>query len=245
MSSETAMIAQLSIPSHSCLIYRSSDEQTEVTSEFLARGLMRGEQCIFLEAPERTKAVRDALERTGVNVAEEEARGALVLSSDRNFLAGGQFEGARTIAFLGQTLQQALTDGFSALRVTGDMNWELGDDQNFQILPDYEAELDRYVSRHRIIGMCQYRRHSLSGLAIRNALETHQNVILGRSLCRNNLYYEPPEIRLERNFAEAQERRVEWMCGRLEQAMRAERQRDSAMNALLKDQDRPSKPSNP
>jgi hypothetical protein len=242
MSSETATIAQLANPSHSSFIYQTSAEQTAVTCEFLARGLTRGELCVFLESPERIEAVREALRGASIDVAAEEERGALILSSNRAFLDHGHFSGARAIAFLEQTLRQALAQGFSALRATGDMNWELGEDQNFELLLDYEAELDRFVRQHKIVGLCQYRRHSLSGLAIRNALETHEQVVLGRTLCSNNLYYEPPEIRLNRDLAEAQEKRIERMCQQLEKAARMERQYQKAITSVYRENERLNKP---
>jgi hypothetical protein len=118
------------------------------------------------------------------------------------------------------------------------MNWELGEDQNYQVLVDYEAELDEFIARRPIVGLCQYQRMTLPGLAIRNALETHEHVIMGNQLCTNNLFYEPPAIRLETDERRKQEKRVEWMCQRLAQAMKAEKQRDSALRTLLEKQAR-------
>jgi len=243
MPNETAAIAELSHPSHSCLIYSTTQEQINVTCEFLARGLMRGEKCVFLESPERLAQVRAALAAAGVEVEAEEARGALVLTSAADFRDQDHFNGDRTIGFLVQTLQGALGQGFSALRATGDMNWELGPDQDYSVLVDYEAKLDAYVGKNRIVGLCQYRRHAISGLAICNALQTHQHVVLGQRLCANNLYYEPLEIRLDGDPAKTQEKRADWMCRRLNQAMQAERQRDTAVQALM--QNSPGSVRNP
>src|SRR5690242_14204551 len=124
MPSETAAIAELTHPSHSCLIYSTPEEQCTVTCEYIARGLMRGERCIFLESPEKIQQIREALAEKGVDVAAEEARGALILSSSHDYLKEGRFDADRMLAFLKQTVDEALEQGFSAVRATGDLNWE-------------------------------------------------------------------------------------------------------------------------
>jgi hypothetical protein len=233
MSSDTAAIAELSHASHSCLIYDKTTDQIAVTSEFLARGLTRGELCVFLETPTQLDLVRQSMSEAGVDVAGEERRGALLLTSNLDFLDDGHFNGGRTIGFLEEALSKALSQGYSALRATGDMNWELGKDQDFQLLIDYEVQLDNFVRRHPIIGLCQYQRRTIAGSAIRNALETHERIVLGRLLCTNNLYYESPDIRLMAESDHTQNKRAEWMCRRLSRAMMAERQRDSALRSLI------------
>src|SRR5690348_4065017 len=82
MSTDIAAIADLSHPTHACLIYRDLHDRNEVICEFLARGLTRGEKCLFLEAPPHLETMRQALRSAGVNVASEEKRGALILTDN-------------------------------------------------------------------------------------------------------------------------------------------------------------------
>lgn len=234
---QAVSIAELTPGTHSCLIYDKYDDQTKVTCEFLTRGLTRGELCVFLESPERLGDIRQELARVGVDVAAEEARGALILSPKMAYLEEGHFKGDRIIQFLEDALKSALANGFTALRATGDINWELGEEQDFNVLIDYEARLDRFVTKNKIVGLCQYRRRTIPGNAIANALETHQNVMLGQQFCSNNLYYESPDIRLAPEGLATQERRVDWMCRRLSQAMQADRQRDNALRALVRSEE--------
>ena len=108
MSTDTALIAELSHPSHSCLIYETPADQIAVTCEFLARGLTRGELCVFLEQERTLDLVRVALADSSIDADAEEKRGALVLTSNRDFLDNTHFNGERTISFLEQTVKQAL-----------------------------------------------------------------------------------------------------------------------------------------
>ena len=205
--------------SHACLIYQNPDQQMAVVSQFLKIGLERDEQCVLLEMPEKLAMARLALKGLGVDTAAAEARKALILTAKRDFLDRGRFDGPRAIDFLMQASADAIEQGFNALRITGDMNWELGADQDFRLLIDYEANLDDFLTGQKIVGMCQYQRYSVSSLAICNALETHESVILGDRFCAENFYYEPPDVRLEKDPARREQRRGEWMCGQLSRAI--------------------------
>ena len=211
----TSQLEQLSGSSHTCFIYQNVDQQVSVTAQFLKLGLDNGEKCVFLDMPEKLARVRLALKDLGVDTAAAEQRKALELTAKREFLDRGRFNQEKIMQFLGETLKETLKQGFTGLRVTGDMNWELGSDQDFNLLVQYEAELDRYVKGQQIVGMCQYQRYSVSSLAISNALETHESVILGTQFCADNLYYEPPEIKLEEDSSRREQRRGEWMCRQL------------------------------
>jgi hypothetical protein len=206
---------QLSAPSHTCLIYQTREQQIAFTAHFLRAGLERGERCVFLEMPEKLDEVRKALHSMGVKVEEDEKRGALVLTANRVFLQQGAFDADRCLAFLETGINQAVADGFAALRITGDMNWELGRSQDFGRLLHYEAKLDEFLLDKPIVGVCQYQRYTVSSHAICNALETHRTVVLGTEFCTDNVYYEPPEVKLEQDPERREQRRGEWMCRQL------------------------------
>jgi len=215
MPTMTPTIDLLSPHSHNSLIYQTPEQQIAVTADFLEIGLERDEQCVFLEMPEKLSMLRDTLKKRKIDTISAEARGALMLSAKRDFLHHGKFDISRTLAFLADSLEACLTQGFSALRITGDLNWELGAEQNFQLLPEYESLLDQFVKEKQIVGLCQYQRYTVSSMAICNALETHENVILGNLFYPDNPYYEPPEIKLEKDAARREQRRGEWRCRQL------------------------------
>jgi len=212
-------LEQLSDANHSCMIYQNADQQVTVTAEFLKIGLARNEQCVFLEMPEKLAQVRALLQEFGVDTADAERRKALVLSAKRDFLFQGRFDSRRMLAFLSTAIADSSAMGFTALRATGDMNWELGAAQDFQLLIDYEAQLDAFARTQRLVGLCQYQRYTVSSLAICNALETHQGVVMGRNFCEDNLYYQPPDVKLETDTARREQRKGEWMCQQLSRLM--------------------------
>jgi hypothetical protein len=65
---------------HLCLIYeRDPSEQLGALMPFISQGLRNGEQCVYIADDQTVDELREALEAYGVDVAAEEATGALQL----------------------------------------------------------------------------------------------------------------------------------------------------------------------
>lgn len=217
---------------HKCLVYDGHPrEQLPVVVPLLRNGLRDGYRCLYLGDPETVDMVEAALERRDVDVSAELRRGALILTSDRSHLKDGDFDPRAMVEMLRRTVDDAVRDGFTGLCATGDMRWELGDDRNFRRLLEYEALLEKVFSEKPLMGVCQYRRDILPARAIEDALLAHRSVHVGTDLNRDNLFYMPPDLLLEGGDS-GRDRRGEWMCGQITRILRAEHDRDLAMEAL-------------
>src|SRR5262249_41001889 len=141
------MAAELVMPEvsrHKCLIYDGDpSEQLPVVVPLLIDGLRGNERCLYLGSPDTVHMVDTALNARGVDTGAEASRGALVFSSDRSHLDGGRFEPAAMVDMLRKLIDDAVHDGFAGLCATGDMMWELGTEQNFERLLEYEALLEQ------------------------------------------------------------------------------------------------------
>jgi len=216
---------------HKCLIYDGHpSEQLPVVVPLLLDGLKDNWRCLFLGDPDTIRMIDAALAAHNVDTKREQARGALVLSADRSHLEGGAFDPQAMIDGLCTLIDEAVQDGFQGLCATGDMKWELGDDSNFDRLVEYEALLERVFRTRPLRGICQYRRDVIPAPAVREALLTHRSTYIGHVLNRDNLFYIPPEILLERRQDAAQY--GEWMCQQIVRVLNAERKRDEALAAL-------------
>jgi signal transduction histidine kinase len=218
---------------HKCLIYDGEpSEQLPVVVPLLVDGLHDNWRCLYLGSPDAVRMIDAALSEKGVDTSREAGRGALVLSSERDHLRGGRFEPQAMVDGLCAAIDTALKDGFQGLCATGDMRWELGDDdENLDGLLEYEARLERVFRDRPLRGICQYHRSLLPPRAVRDALLTHGAAFFGHSLNRDNLFYTPPEILL--GGADPW-KHGEWMYRQILRVMDAERERD----ALLRDLER-------
>jgi hypothetical protein len=135
---------------------------------------------------------RSYLAAAGLDVAQEVAKGSLVLSWDAGHLVDGRFEVNRMLGMLSDSVNAALADGYSGLWATGDMTWELGSKKNFEKLVEYEIGLEEMFRSHPALnGVCQYHQETLPEEAIHVALSTHPAVYINATLARINPYYSP------------------------------------------------------
>lgn len=218
---------------HKCLIYDGDpSEQLPVVVPLLMDGLHENWRCLYLGSPDAVHMVGAALASKGIDTTKETNRAALVLSSDRSHLIGGKFEPNAMVDGLCASIDQAVKDGFQGLCATGDMRWELGADENFDRLLEYEAQLEKVFREKPLWGICQYHRDMVPAQAIRDALVAHQAAYIGDRLNRDNLFYVPPEVLLEAGDAATGSRHGEWMCSQIMRVLDAERTRDDVLRDL-------------
>lgn len=225
---------------HKCLIYDGDpSHQLSVVIPFLADGLRDNWRCLYLGSPEMVRMAGTALGARGVDVRQETRRGALILSSDRSHLVGGSFDSAKMIDGLCALIDRAVKDGFRGLCATGDMKWELGTDEDFERLLEYEALLEQVFRDKPLRGICQYHRDVIPQQAVRDALVTHQSVYIGDVLNRDNLFYIPPELLLDDDGGPSSgSKQGEWMCQQIIRVLNAEHNRDKALTALRDSEER-------
>jgi hypothetical protein len=183
------MLHSLRHGAHACLFFEDQADQFAVTVPFIQIGLGRHEQCIFLGDPATVAGLREALRAAGTDVEQEMRREALVLSSDHEYLSGGRFESRRMIDFIDYAAGEAIEAGFTGLRATGDVLWELGPQPVPQTLREYEPLLDKHLSGKKITGLCQYRMQGLEPGYLCDALRTHRAVVVEDRVCLSNQFY--------------------------------------------------------
>ena len=229
-------LSELTYGDHICLIYETPAEQMAAVVTFIIDGLTRGERCVyFIDDPANIEEVVQALEAAGVDVAQERQRGALQLRNSKDtYLRGGEFVPHEMIALIRQAETEALADGFSGLRLTGEPTWSLGPEPGCDRLIEYEALLNRLPAHSKSVILCQYH-HSRFGVpCIHDILRTHPVAILGDQVCPNS-YYESPEMVLngdqEVTTSEVKAKRVDWWISQLKRRKKAEQERERANTA--------------
>jgi len=119
-------------------------------------------------------------------------------------LREGTFDPDRMIALLISETEKALSEGYPALRVTGEMTWVLGGLPGSDRLLEYEARLNTEVfPKYPCLAICQYERAKFDPAIIKGVIMTHPLVVVSNRIYRN-FYYIPPEkfLRTKRDEAE-------------------------------------------
>jgi PAS domain S-box-containing protein len=186
-----AALEQLGPHDHFCSIYDSPQEHYAVAIPFIRIGLDRGEKCIYIADDGTVGEVRQAMQSEGIDVERAIASKALVLATkEQAYLKHGSFHPDWMFTFWKETTQLAMSEGFSALRATGETEWVLRGGRGLERWMEYESRLTHTLSESNCSALCQYNRRLFPPELILDVIRTHPMVVYGSTVCRN-LYYVP------------------------------------------------------
>lgn len=187
---------------HICTLYTTPEEQLGAAVEYLLGGLSRGERCLYVCGEHTPDQLREALRKAGVDVAGEEARGALLLLTKHDaHLKGGTFSPDRMISMLHAAVKDALDARFTGLCAAGDMGWVLDEVPGTEHLAEYESRLNEFYANSRALGLCQYNRKTLPPHFLDHCIATHPVVRIEGPVALENPFYESPAKAIGRQAA--------------------------------------------
>src|SRR6266403_206794 len=226
-----AALERLGPHDHLCSIYESPEDHYAVAIPFIRIGLDRGEKCIYIADDGTVGDVRHAMESEGIDVDRATASKALVLATkEQAYLEHGSFHPDWMFTFWKEATQMAMSEGFSAVRATGETEWVLRGGRGLERWMEYESKLTHTLSESNCSALCQYNRRLFPPELILDVIRTHPMVVYGSTVCRN-LYYVPPEEFLGTN---QKAREVE----RLLTTIREREQIEEALREQLKERRR-------
>src|SRR5882724_1653178 len=186
-----AALERLGPHDHLCSIYESPEDHYAVAIPFIRIGLDRGEKCIYIADDGTVGDVRHAMESEGIDVDRATGSKALVLATkEQAYLEHGSFDPDWMFSFWKEATQLAISEGFSALRATGETEWVLRGGRGLERWMEYESRLTHTLSESNCSALCQYNRRLFPPELILDVIRTHPMVIYGSTVCRN-LYYVP------------------------------------------------------
>jgi PAS domain S-box-containing protein len=169
---------------------------------FISIGLKHGEKCIYIVDTNTAADICKYLAEEGVDVASVEKSGQLsILHEAQAYTSEGSFDPDKIIALLVAETEKAITEGYTALRVTGEMTWVLRSHPGSEKLLEYEARLNSELfSKYPCLAICQYDRWKFDPEIIKGVIMTHPLLVRGNSIY-HNFYYVPPKEFLNRERA--------------------------------------------
>ncbi|HLL52581.1 MAG TPA: MEDS domain-containing protein [Myxococcaceae bacterium] len=142
--------------SHFCQFYGERGDLLESLVPYLKAGLEANEKCLWVTAePLSAGDARTALRNEVPDLDQRIARHQIEIIDHHDwYLRTGKADADSTLQGWVEREQQALSQGYAGLRLTGNTYWvERSDWSGFV---DYEARVSRTFAGHNIIGMCSY-----------------------------------------------------------------------------------------
>ncbi len=187
-----SLIEELRPGDHLCCIYETEEEHRAALTPLLRQGLERREKVLYIVDNHTTEAILDYLRADGVDVEPYLASGQLAMRTrDDTYVKDGNFDPDAMIALLQERTKQALTDGYTALRVTSEMTWSLRDPPGSERLIEYEAKANHLFPDNQCLAICQYDRRRFAPGLLLDVLRTHPLAMIDAEI-HDNFYYIPP-----------------------------------------------------
>jgi hypothetical protein len=144
---------------HLCCIYSSEDEHRALLTPYLRQGLEYNQRVLYIVDAHTAKEVLGYLRDDGLVVEPYLESGQLfILTVDDAYMKGGVFDPDGMIRLLTEETDLAVSQGYAALRVTGEMTWALRGLPGSERLIEYEAKLNLFLPESKCMALCQYDR---------------------------------------------------------------------------------------
>jgi two-component system, chemotaxis family, sensor kinase Cph1 len=141
-------LEQIGPHDHLCSIYGSQEEHFAVAIPFIRIGLDRGEKCIYIVDDGAEDSVREAMSAEGIDVERATASKSLVLTAkDQSYLKRGSFDLDWMFTFWKDVTEAAKSEGFSALRATGETG-VLSGYPKFENWIEYESKVTHTLAQN-------------------------------------------------------------------------------------------------
>ena len=178
---------------HLCFIYETEKEHRALFTQFIRQGLERGEKVLYIMDAHTKEEVLNYLRDDGMVVEPYLESGQLIIIKvDEAYMREGIFDPDAMIEMLRDETERSLEEGYSALRVTGEMTWALEGLRGSERLIEYEAKLNEFFADSKCLAICQYDKRRFKPALLSDVLATHPIAIIGTEVF-DNFYYVPPE----------------------------------------------------
>jgi PAS domain S-box-containing protein len=183
---------EIKVHDHACMVYDTIDEWCNLIVSFIIEGLDNNEKCGYILGSSTAEETNERLISSGIDTSSYRKSGQLFfLPYTRSYLSNGCLNPQTFISFLDSETKKAVDEGYSALRITGEMDWILGQEDWELKLLEHQSELDKFIQEHPCSLLAQYCHDSFSWPALKYVTMSYPLVVYKESVCRNPNFVSP------------------------------------------------------
>jgi len=173
---------------HICFFYEGKTDLFQVVIPFLAGGLTKEERCLYIADENSAAEIKAGLLMHGLDVRKCLESGQLRVDKARMFPIRHGFDAQEMISLDASAVKEALTEGYSGLRIAGEASWILHDLSGLEGLMRCETVVNTVLRDLPLKALCLYNARRFSGNVILKVLRTHPRVLLGLDLYESQFY---------------------------------------------------------
>lgn len=176
-----ACCGELHWGAHFCHLYETRDDLIDTLVPFFAAGLANNEYCLWvtsdpLDATDATLVLAERVPNLQRYLDSGQIR---IVDHADWYTRVGEVNADSVIQAWIDAEQQALADGFSGLRITGNVTF-IKSREDWRKFERYEARVSEAFAGHRIVALCSYHLSMTSGNDILDVVRNHQFAVARR-----------------------------------------------------------------
>jgi signal transduction histidine kinase len=175
-TTRTEYVGKVPWGTHLCEFHSTREELAETLVPYFAAGLQEDEFCVWVTSdPSGVEAAKIGLRKAAPHFDWHLDMGRIEIWDCHDwYLRGGHFDPDRVLGQWVEKEKQSLDSGYKGLRVTGDTAWL--EERDWPVFMAYEAEVNRVLPQHRMIGLCTYALDGCPASAVLEIVRNHQFV---------------------------------------------------------------------
>lgn len=166
---------------HFCHFYDTSEDLAETLVPYFKSGLDNGEKCLWVTAePYGVEAATSGLRITVPDFDRRKDRGDIeIYAHDEWYIRSGALDSQQLIdSWLGHA-DNALNNGYSGLRLTGNLFWLRSED--WDSFTDYESKVSGAFCGHKLVALCSYCLEKTGASGVLDVVRNHEFAVSRRN----------------------------------------------------------------
>ena len=161
---------------HIAQFYKTKDDLIEVLVPYIGTGLEQNEMCLWVTACVSKDEAIASLNSKIPGIQGYINKGQLQILSYKDwYLKNGCFDCNYTLKSGLEKSNEAVSCGYSGLRVTGDVFWL--DDTNWSSFMEYEKNINHITVKNKVLILCSYKENEFSQNNMADVENSHKYII--------------------------------------------------------------------
>lgn len=147
---------------HACSRLARADDQRMFARAFVRGGLANGHKVVYLSDRDRDRVIADLtgqgdeVQQDGVIEAALASDQLDIRGASDTYMPDGTFDVEHMLRTARNEHDRALSEGYPALSLTGEMAWALCGAPGTELITEYERRLDETAQEATLVILCQY-----------------------------------------------------------------------------------------
>ena len=174
---------------HLVVLYNEEKEVIDAVVSYLSSAIQRNDKCVYITGDADTNLLKKELSyyhNVDILVSNNQL---MFWDKKDSYSKDGSFDPDLMVDTLNKLAEEAVSEGFNGLAITGEISWVLNIEQGFEKIIEYEWKINEYVfTNSRISALCRYNTSKFTDEMIISIIELHPFIVLNGRVHENPFY---------------------------------------------------------